>query len=235
MSEWLEFAKGPLFRFSFAVMLLGLARLLFIAIRDGFEAKAKARDKELPSAYVRKLTVGFVLPIRAFRVRPVFGFISVVFHIGLLATPILLFDHNLLFQRSIGASLIALSLPKNAADVLAAITIISATLLLLTRIFDEKTRFISKKQDYLWLILLLIPFVSGFVCANLDVSPSAYNYFLLAHILSGEIIFIAIPFTKIAHCVLAPLSQWITARAWKFPPEAGEKVLESLGKEGEKL
>ena len=38
-----------------------------------------------------------------------------------------------------------------------------------------------------------------------------------------------IPFTKLAHCVLAPLSQAVTAVAWKFPPGAGDRVAATLG------
>jgi len=35
--------------------------------------------------------------------------------------------------------------------------------------------------------------------------------------------------TKIAHCVLMPLSQVVTAVAWKFPAGAGAQVAATLG------
>jgi len=128
-----------------------------------------------------------------------------------------------------------ISISKQIADILTITTIIAAILLLIMRTSNEASRFLSRKQDFLWLILLMFPFATGLICAQVTVNPSTYDFFMLIHILSGCAIFILIPFTKIAHCVLLPLGQWITARAWKFPPEAGEEVEISLGKQGEKL
>lgn len=235
MEELLSFAKGPLFRFSFAIMLLGLLRLLILSIINGYEAKSKAKDKSIPTAYVRKMTLGFLFPIRAFRVKPFYSLVSILFHIGLLITPIFLVDHILLFDNSIGLSWLGISLSKPIADFLTILTIITGIVLLIMRTSNRASRYISRTQDYLWLILLVIPFITGMVCAQFSVSPSTYNFFMLIHIVSGCLIFILIPFTKIAHCVLLPFSQWITARVWKFPPEAGEDVLITLGKQGEKL
>jgi nitrate reductase gamma subunit len=181
------------------------------------------------------MTIGTVLPFRAFRTKPVYAVVSILFHIGLLLTPLLLFDHALLFQNSIGISWLGITLPKHTADLLSVLTVITAFLLLILRISHKTTRAISRKQDYLWLILLMIPFITGLICANAAVSPDTYKTFIIIHMLSGNIIFILLPFTKIAHCVLLPLSQWVTARAWKFVPRAGENVEKILGKEGRKL
>lgn len=230
MEELINFAKGPLFRFSFAVLILGLMRLVFLTITNGLTAKKKAKDKPLPKKFVRKLTWGFVLPLRAFRVKPVYGFVSILFHIGLLITPIFLFDHALLIDNSIGFSWIAVSLSKSTADILTIATIVTGVLLFLMRLSNKFSRFLSRTQDFLWPLLLLIPFVSGMICAQLTVSPAAYQVFFLIHILSGCLIFILIPFTKIAHCILLPFGQWITARVWKLDPNGGENTLITLDK-----
>jgi len=235
MDGWIEFAKGPLFRLSFAIMVLGLIRLLGLSIINGFEAKGKAKEKKLPMNYVGKLTIGFVLPIRAFRVKPFYSIISILFHIGLIFTPILLFDHALLFQNSIGISWISIAISHQTATILTIITIISGIILFVLRAGNKAARAISRKQDYLWPLLLLIPFITGLVCGNSALNPDTYKYFFLIHILSAELIFILMPFTKIAHCLLMPISQWITARSWKFDPEGPVKVKIALDKEGEKL
>jgi len=52
---------------------------------------------------------------------------------------------------------------------------------------------------------------------------------MLLHVYSGNLIMLMIPFTKIAHCVLAPLSQLVTALSWKFVPGAGDNVAATLG------
>ncbi len=235
MEGLLEFAKGPLFRFTFGIMALGLIRIFFLQVYNGFEAKGKAKEKKLPMKYVRKHTFGNLFLYRSIRTRPVYSLVSILFHAGLLLTPLFLFDHLLLFDNAIGFAWLGLSLPKGAADFLTILTIITAVLLIIFRISGPTSRTLSRKQDYLWPLILIVPFITGYVCANSAVSPGAYNSFMLVHILSAEIIFLLLPFTKIAHCVLMPISQWVTARAWKFPPEAGEEVIVTLGKEGEKI
>ena len=235
MEELLNFAKGPLFRFSFAVLIFGLLRLVFLTIINGLSAKKKAKDKSIPKQYVRKLTLGYLLPIRAFRTKPFYSVISIIFHIALLITPVFLFDHALLIDNAIGFSWIAISLSKNIADILTIVAIVTAALLLIMRLSNPYTRFLSRKQDYLWLILLAIPFISGLICAQVTVEPATYQVFILIHILSGCLIFFLIPFSKIAHCVLLPFGQWITARMWKFDPDGGGNTMITLGKENEAL
>lgn len=235
MDALIEFAKGPLFRLTFAIMLLGLFRLIVLSIINGLEAKGKAKDKAIPLNYVRKLSWGFIIPIRSLRVKPLYSIVSIIFHIGLILTPILLFDHNLLFENSIGFSLIGLSLSKNVADILTIVTVITGLILLIMRASTKESRFLSRKQEYLWLVLIIIPFLTGIIISQTSVSPDTYQFFFLLHLLSGALIFVLIPFTKIAHCVLMPIGQWITARSWKFTHEGGEFVTISLGKEGEKI
>ncbi|MFC2131002.1 hypothetical protein ACFLSQ_06170 [Bacteroidota bacterium] len=235
MESLLDFVKGPLFRFSFAIMILGLVRVFVLSLMNGFEAESKSKDKAIPTGYVKKMTLGFLLPFRAFRVKPFYALISILFHVGLLLTPLFLFDHVLLVSNSIGLSWFSITLSKELADYLTVFTIILGIVLLTMRVSNKVSRFISRKQDIAWPLLLIIPFITGYVCSNFVVDPDTYNAFMLIHVFCGCLIFILIPFTKIAHCVLLPLSQWITARAWKFEPESGEKVMISLGKEGEQL
>ncbi len=235
MENILEFVKGPLFRLTFAVMILGMARVVILSVMNGLEAKRKAPDKNIPGHYVRKLTFGFLFPVRSFRVKPFYSVVSIIFHISLILTPLLLYDHALLFQNSINISWIGITLDKGAADILTIIAIVAGLGLFLLRAATKTSRFLSRKQDFLWPLLLIIPFITGFVCANYAVTPKAYNSFMLVHVLSGELIFVLLPFTKIAHCVLMPFSQWITARSWKFTAEGPENVLIALDKEGEKL
>jgi hypothetical protein len=54
---------------------------------------------------------------------------------------------------------------------------------------------------------------------------------MLIHVLSAELIFVLIPFTKIAHCVLIPFSQLVSDLGWRFPSTAGRDVARALGKE----
>ncbi|MEM5790418.1 MAG: hypothetical protein AAGU11_24110, partial [Syntrophobacteraceae bacterium] len=57
----------------------------------------------------------------------------------------------------------------------------------------------TKQVDYFLLLLTMAPFVTGFL-AYRQIGP--YEVMLIAHILTAEILLIAIPFTKLGHAVL---------------------------------
>lgn len=231
MEAWLDFARGPLFRFSFAVMTLGLLRIFVLDIYGAVEAYRKAGDKVMPWKLVVNRTLQWVVPInRVFKNRPVYSVLSILFHVGLLLVPIFLFAHVQLWQKAIGISWP--SLPKEVADILTLLTLVCAIALFIGRVASRPSSFISRKQDYLWPLLLSVPFATGYICSNVGVSPTVYQLSMLAHVLSGGLIFILIPFTKIAHCVLMPFSQLISTLAWKFPPDTDEDVCTTLNKKG---
>ena len=231
MESLLEFARGPLFRFSIIIMILGLARVVILDLYNAYRAYLKAGDKSLPWGLIISRTIEWLFPVkRIAHNRPIYSMCSVLFHIGLILVPIFLFAHVQLWEKGIGLSWP--TLPYNWAYWLTISTIVFAISLIIGRVFNKSSSFISRKQDYLWPILLLIPFITGFVCSHLNISPSNYQIFLLMHILSGDLILILMPFTKIAHCVLMPLSQVVCTLAWKFPADTDDKVCTTLNKKG---
>jgi len=231
MESLLEFARGPLFRISFAIMLLGLGRILFLDLWGLYKAYQKAGNKKMPWKLIFDRTLQWFFPIKRFATnRHVYSIFSIIFHIGLIIVPIFLFAHINLWNQSIGISWPAI--PYWWAFGLSLCVIICGLYMLIARMTIKPMHFLSRGQDYLWLILLLVPFVTGFTCANINISSATYQFFMLIHVLSGELIFILIPFTKIAHSVLMPFSQLIDALAWKFPPGTDEDVSITLNKKG---
>jgi nitrate reductase gamma subunit len=227
----LDFAKGPLFRLTFAVMVLGLLRIFVLDIVGMIEAYRKAGDKTIPWKLTISRTLEWIFPVkRVFNHRPVYSVAAILFHIGLIVTPIFLFAHVHLWKEGLGIGW--WTLPPKAANWLTIGTIVFGLWIFLGRIGSSKARQISRKQDYLWPLLLLVPFVTGFVVAQLGVSAKAYQTLMLVHIFSGELIFVLLPFTKIAHCVLMPLSQMVSTLAWKFPAAVDEDVTTTLDKKG---
>jgi nitrate reductase gamma subunit len=101
--------------------------------------------------------------------------------------------------------------------------------LVLARLLDSRTRTVSRAQDYFWLLLLIVPFITGYICVNAAVGPKAYEWLMLVHVYAADVILLLVPFTKLAHCILSPLSQVVTAVAWKFPAGAGDRVAATLG------
>jgi len=227
----IDFARGPLFRLTFAILVLGLARLLLLDVLGMVEAYRRAGDKQIPWGQTLKRTLAWLVPVeRVWHRRPVYSLVSVLFHVGLLSTPIFLFAHVQLWQQSVGLRWWTLSAPL--ADWLTLATIGLGLGLVLGRLASRRARHISRLQDYLWPVLLLIPFVAGYLCTNFTMGAGLYQATMLTHVLSAELIFVLIPFTKIAHCILMPFSQAVSALAWKFPARVDDDVCATLNKKG---
>ena len=231
MEDLLKLLTGPVFRLCFAIMLLGLLRVFFLDIWSAYAAYRKAGDKTMPWKLIISRGMEWIFPVkRIAHNRPFYSMFSVLFHIGLLIVPLFLFAHVQLWKESLGFGWI--TLPYHWAYLLTISTIVFAIALFIGRLLNKSSSFICRKQDYLWPLILLIPFVTGFVCAHLSINPKIYQSFMLIHVLSADLIFILIPFTKIAHCVLMPLSQIVCIPAWKFPPETDDAICTTLNKKG---
>ena len=234
MERLLEFAGGPLFRLTFAIMVLGLLRIILLDIWGMIEAVSRAGDKTIPWGLTIRRTFEWIVPVKRIgHQRPVYSIVSILFHVGLLLVPLFLTAHVQLWESALGFGWITLG--DQWADVLTITTIIFGVVLLVMRVGSRSSRVISRKQDYIWPLLLIIPFVTGLVCAEAAITPATYQALMLVHILSAEVIFVALPFTKIAHCVLMPLSQFVMNIAWKFPARVDDDVCETLDKKGAKV
>jgi nitrate reductase gamma subunit len=228
MQAWIDFARGPLFRLSFALMLLGLARIFVLTLAGLAEAYRASSDRIVPWRQVARQTTGWLVPVlRFWRLRPAYGSLSLIFHVGLLVVPLFFAAHVLLWKSAVGFAWPAL--PQPAANWMTLVAIAAGVGLIGGRLFHGGARALSRFQDFIWVPLLLVPFVTGYACANLHVAPKLYRQIMFLHVWSADLIMLLVPFTKIAHCVLAPLSQAVTAVAWKFPPGAGERVAATLG------
>jgi len=228
LESWIEFGRGPLFRLAFTLMLLGLSRVFLLTIVGIAEAYRRNSDRIVPWREIAKQTLAWLFPVRRlWRKRPFYSTASFLFHVGLLLVPFFLAAHVRLWQRS--TSLAWPALPQKAADWLTLLVIVTGLALFGGRVFHRASRALSRRQDYMWPLLLVVPFVTGFICSNAALRPGTYQTLMLFHVYSADLIMLMIPFTKIAHCVLTPLSQAVTAVSWKFVPGAGDKVAATLG------
>jgi len=229
VEAWIEFGRGALFRLAFSLMALGLLRIFLLTIVGVAKAYGRSPDKIVARREIGRQTLAWLVPVsRLWRKRPLYSSTSFLFHVGLLLVPFFLAAHVLLCQRSTGLAWPAI--PQKLADWLALLTIAAGLGLFCGRLLDPRARALSRRQDYLWPLLLVVPFATGYICSNAAIGPRTYQVMMLFHVYSGDLIMLMIPFTKIAHCVLAPLSQLVTAVSWKFVPGAGDKVAATLGR-----
>jgi nitrate reductase gamma subunit len=228
VTTWIDFARGPLFRLCFALMVLGLLRIVLMTLLGVKEAYQRNPDKIVSWKEIRHQTIAWLFPVgRLWKERPIYSALSFLFHVGMIVTPLFLASHVLLWRNSVGFGWPAL--PQEVANWLALLVILAGTGIFLGRVLHSGARKLSKFQDFAWPLMIMAPFASGYIASNAVISPRAYQELMLVHIYSGDLILLMIPFTRLAHCALAPLSQLVTGIAWKFPAGAGDRVAETLG------
>lgn len=134
---------------------------------------------------------------RGWRQQPLFSIAFFVFHVTFIAVPLFLSAHNVLWENAWGVSLP--SLKDTFADGLTLAFMLSALVLLGRRLLRPEVRFLTTWWDYILLILCSIPFVTGFLAYH-HIGP--YRPIMVLHLLSGELLLVIIPFTKLAHVIL---------------------------------
>ncbi len=197
-----QFVTGPLAWLAFAVFFVGNVVRLVLYVR-GLDWKLDRVTYSVNTAYGVKGAVRSILfwltpfGTRSWRDNPGFTLLVFVLHIGLIFTPLFLLGHNILLQERWGFSL--WSMPEALADAMTIAVILSAVLLAMRRIALPEVRIITSASDYLMLAIAVAPFVTGLI--------ARYGYahsepWLIVHVLCGELLLIAVPFTKLSHFVL---------------------------------
>ena len=230
MNEWLSFARGPFFRFTFAVMVLGLLRNVIVTLWGVWRTRQLSNHDELSWQRVAVQTVDWMIPVRHLRQRWVHSVLSVLFHVGVIVTPLFVFGHVRLVERNLGVSWPAL--PVGLADDLTLLTLAAAAGLLLARAGERASRTISRTQDVLLPVLVAVPFATGYLASHPHVNPFPYNPTMLVHMLSAGACFLLVPFTKLSHMLLMPLARLPNELAWRFPDGYPEAVARQIGRQG---
>ena len=202
-----QFITGPLLWLSFAIFAVGCIVRIVLYI--------KGLDWQMDRvAYTAHLSYGikgairsivfWLLPFgtKSWRFYPVFTVMFFVFHICLIFTPLLLVAHNVILKQRWGISLF--TLPEGVTDIMTVAVIIAVIFMIVRRIALSEVRILTSAYDYIILAITVAPFVTGFIAYHM---APGYTFWLMAHIITGEIMLIAIPFTKLSHFVLFFMSR----------------------------
>jgi nitrate reductase gamma subunit len=225
MQQWIDFAQGPLFTFTFLVMALGLARLAVIQVYS----IVRGKGRRLASAPWRKIlaeAAEWVVPVRhLIPDTKLFSAVSYLFHVGVIVVPVFLAGHVALWNRLLNTRLPEIG--RGPADFLTLFTMVCILVLLGYRVFCRRLRAMSRAADYGLLVAVLLPFATGYLAMHPRVNPFPWPATTLAHLLSAELLFLLIPFSKLSHIVLFFFDR-ISALHWQLRPGAGQKIAEAL-------
>jgi len=206
MNDIYNFLSGTMVWVAFTVFIIGsLYRLVAMAVT------VKLKEQSILSywslKYGARSIIHWLIPFASENMRkhPGFTIASFAFHICLLITPIFLFSHIVLFDEAWDISW--WSLPDEVADLMTIVVIVVCLFFLFRRLYYNHVKFLTTSRDYIILAVVAIPFITGFFAYH---QWFGYKFFFLLHIISGEIMLMAIPFTRLSHMLFAVFTRSYT-------------------------
>jgi hypothetical protein len=229
----LALAEGPLFRCAFALLVLGLLRLALLSASDAVGGYLTARDARefwrkvgqrglalvSPALVLGRARLGIGRALFAYHIG--LNVASLLFRLGVLVVPTFMVAHVYLWERGLNVSWPAL--PGRVADVLSGLTIAAGVLAFLGRIYSPLMRRMEPVWTFFKPLILLAPFVTGFLAMHPTWSPVDYHVMRFLHIVSACVVFILVPFTRLLAYLHAPLTQLLPEAAW-LPAQAADQV-----------
>ena len=202
-----DLLTGPGLWLSIGIFLIGLTVRGVLYVKGLNWQLDRVAYRAHPKAGIRgafRSIFFWIIPFgtRSWRTQPFMTVLFFVFHIGVICVPLFLYAHNLMLSEKLGFSFVSMN--PTVADVMSWGVIISAVFLTLRRLVLPEVRILSTFYDYLILFLSVAPFVTGLLCRY---EIGNYEFFIILHILFGEILLISIPFTKLSHILLFFLSR----------------------------
>ena len=181
-----SFVEGPLSWIVFSIFFLGILFRFLMFVFATFKSK---KNKPANWKYTAATFGRFLLPLhKTFIKKPIYTTLRYIFHICMIIVPVGLAGHIILVESSsLGLSWVAL--PDTWADGLTITFIVLAVIFLIRRIVLPGIRKKSAPFDYIFIVVCLLPFLSGYFLSHgtLDSIPFFYNNMLTIHILSAEI------------------------------------------------
>lgn len=201
------FLTGPLFIISLLIFFIGLIvrAALYIRGLDGRLERVAYRahpERGIPGALGS--IVKWLIPggSRGWRAQPFVAAAFFLFHIGAVLVPLFLLGHTVMLENLTGVSLP--SLPAPLADLLTFAALAGLIMLAWRRLSSPEVRILTTREDWFILVITALPFLTG-IFARFGLGD--YSFWMLLHVISGEVFLIAAPFTKLAHIVLFFLSR----------------------------
>ena len=203
MHDLYLFVTGPLAWAAFILFIGGsLYRLLAMLIL--VNKKEKFIFSYMSLGYSLRSIIHWITPFATENMRrhPVLTIVTFLFRICLIVTPIFLLSHVILWDESWDLSW--WSLPDGVADIMTIIVIASCIFFFIRRLVSPEVQFVTSASDYLILVIVAAPFITGFFAYH---QWFAYKSFMILHILTGEIMLVAIPFTRLSHMLYSPFTR----------------------------
>lgn len=203
MLEIYQFVSGPLAWCAFSIFIGGcLYRLISLLVL--VHRKERFIYSYISWKYGLRSILRWSTPFATENMRrhPGLTIVTFTFHICLLVTPLFLLAHVILIEESWNLSW--WSLPDGLADAMTLIVIVGCFFFFVRRLTNPEVQYVTSASDFVLLAIIVAPFMTGFLAYY---QWFGYKFFVIIHILAGEIMLVAIPFTRLSHMITAPLTR----------------------------
>jgi nitrate reductase gamma subunit len=206
MNELYRFVTGPLAWIAFLVFVAGslvrIGHMLYLVRK-----KEAFIFSYFSITYGLRSIVNWLIPYGPVNMRrhAVLTAVTFIFHLALIFTPIFLLSHVVLWDENWNVSY--WSLPDIIADILTVVVIACCVFFWIRRMTQAEVRFLTSASDYVILLLVAAPFVTGFLAYH---QVSGYPLFSILHVLTGELMLVIIPFTRLTHMLFFPFTRAYT-------------------------
>lgn len=200
-----DFASGPMTWLAFTIFFSGLAWRL-ARYRRKTTLAGKGMLSDFRSGWALSSIVHFLLPLnRTVRSSPWSTAAGFALHIPLLTVALFFSAHVVMLEQSWGITWP--SIPDVWADTLTILALASLAFLTAKRITHPTLRGLTETKDLAVLALVALPLVTGLAAHR---QWGDYPTMLTLHVLSANLLLIAIPFSKLSHMVLFFVSRAAT-------------------------
>ncbi len=203
MNALYNFATGPLAWAAFAIFIGGSAYRIWSMIQLAKQKEA-AFISYMSWPYALRSIFRWFIPFGTlgWKENPGITVATFLFHICLLVLVIFTPGHEVLWDYAFGISYP--TLPEAVADGLTLVAIGAACFFVHRRLTNAQVRYVTTKADWLALGIAAAPFITGFLASQ---QFGDGQIMTLLHVLSGEAMLVAIPFTRLSHALFQPFAR----------------------------
>ena len=202
--ELLTWVRGPGLNIAIGLFILGMLwRLVEIYTLGRKQDLAPARSASGASGW-HTIARRSLPPHGMLKRSPISYIGGYIFHVGLFIVVFLFAPHIKLVDSLLGLSWPGL--PSQVIDAVTVVTLATMLLVLFDRINNPVKRNLSTVGDYAAWALTFLPLLTGFLAVKHLLLP--YTTMLALHILSVELLLVALPFTKLIHVFTLFASRW---------------------------
>ncbi len=202
--ELLTWSRGPGLSIALSICAFGILLRLFEIFGLGRKADLSRPRDHSPGSGWRTIVSRSLPPPGMVKQAPVTYIGGYVFHLGFAITLFFFVPHIELVRGLTGLSWPGL--PTQVIDIAAVAGLLALIAVLASRLSNPVKRFLSGFQDYLAWLLTFLPLATGYLAFHHLLID--YTLALALHVLSVELLLVALPFTKLFHTVSVFVSRW---------------------------